>query len=288
MRNVNSMLSRKAEQKQMAAMIALTIDGKSIQAPEGTTVLEAARKAGIYIPTLCHHPALEPEGSCRLCLVEVRGSLQKAIRISCIQEVEAGLIVDTATERINKYRRLILELLLGRSPDTPYLVELAGRYGVASSRFLTGESKNCILCGRCVRVCRDEIGANALCFVNRGPERKVTTDFERLSEDCIGCGACAQVCPTSAIRVEDRGDERKVYTWGQVLARFKLERCAHCGKPFAPAKYLALINQKAYQPKGLELVDYVCPECFKTKDRASDRRKAAALRKSVVKWSVPR
>jgi NADH dehydrogenase/NADH:ubiquinone oxidoreductase subunit G len=287
MKNANSMQCKKDKEDDMAEMINLTINGKAVQAPRGKTVLEAATNAGIYIPTLCYHPALEPEGTCRLCIVEVSGALREGIRVSCIQEVKEGLVVETETEKINKHRRLLLELFLGRSPDSPYLIDLAAKYGVTSTRFLTGESNDCVLCGRCVRVCRDEIGAYALCFVNRGPDRKVTTDFERLSEYCIGCGSCAQVCPTGAIQVEDRGNERKISTWGQVFARFKLERCDHCGTPFAPKRYLELINKKAYQPKGLELVDYICPECFK-RDRASDKRKSSALRSSVVKWSVPR
>lgn len=272
----------------MSGKIHLIINGRKIQASEGTTVLEAARNENIYIPTICHHEALEPAGTCRLCIVEVSGSVNHSIRASCIQEVQEGLVVETETERINRDRRIILELLLGRSPGNRYLVDLAEKYGVTSSRFHTGKIDDCILCGRCVRVCRDEIGVYALCFVNRGHERKVTTDFERLSESCIGCGSCAQVCPTGAIRVEDRGDERKIFTWGQVIARFKLERCEHCNTPFAPKKYLDLINEKAYKPKGLELIDYICPECFKKKDRASEARRAGAMRKSAVKWSVPR
>ena len=271
----------------MTEMVNLTIDGKKIQAPPGTTVLEAARKEGIFIPTLCYYPALEPEGTCRLCIVEVSGSLRHSVRVSCIQEVKEGLVVETDTERLNHSRRLILELLLGRSPDAQILKELAKRYGVTTNRFATGENNDCILCGRCVRVCRDEIGAYALCFVNRGPDRRLTTDFERLSEYCIGCGSCANVCPTGAIRVEDKGDQRKIYTWGQVLARFHLERCEHCGTPFAPKKYLELVNQRAYQPKGLEMVEYVCPECFKKRDRLPEARKAGALRQAL-KWSVPR
>ena len=272
----------------MTQMINLSINGKKIQAPKGTTVLNAATQEGIYIPTICHHEALEPAGTCRLCIVEVSGSIRHSIRVSCIQEVKEGLKVETETERINRNRKLILELFLGRSPDTPYIIDLAAKYGVTSSRFLTGESNDCVLCGRCIRVCHDKIGAYALCFVNRGPARKITTDFERLSEYCIGCGACANVCPTGAIQVEDRGDERKIFTWGQVLARFKLERCEHCQTPFAPKKYLDLINEKAYKPKGLELIDYICPECFKKRDRASAARRAGAMRKSAVKWSVPR
>ena len=256
----------------MATMINLTINGQEIQAPEGTTVLDAAGKAGIYIPTLCHHEALEPEGTCRLCIVEVSGALRHAIRISCLQEVKEGLIVETDTERIKKNRRLILELLLGRSPYSKTLIDLAAKCGVMSSRFLTGENDDCIKCGRCVRVCSDKIGAYALCWANRGYNRKVTTDFEKLSDSCIGCGSCAQVCPTGAIRIEDRGNERKIFTWGQVLARFTLEKCKECGKPFAPKKYLDRINERAYKTKGLELVDYVCPECVKKAERPTPVR----------------
>jgi len=251
----------------MAAMIHLTINGKNIEAPAGITVLEAARKEGIYIPTLCTLEALEPEGTCRLCIAEMSGAIRKCIRISCLQEVKEGLIVETETERIKKSRRLILELLLGRSPYSKELLDLAARNGVMTSRFLTGEQDDCVRCGRCVRVCRDKIGAYALCWVNRGYERKVTTDFERLSEYCIGCGSCAQVCPTGAIKMEDRGQERKLYTWGQVLARFKLEKCQKCGRPFATKKYLEWMKQRAYKPKGLDVVDIICPECVRKAER---------------------
>jgi len=271
----------------MPRMVNLTINGRPVEAAEGITVLKAAQHAGIYIPTLCHHEALEPEGSCRLCMAEVSGSIRHSIRVSCIQEVKEGLVVETETERIRRNRRLILELLLGRAPYSKELLDLAGKCGVATSRFRTGEDDDCVRCGRCVRVCRDRIGVYALCWVNRGYDRKVATEFERLSDYCIGCGACAQVCPTGAIKVEDRGDERKIYTWGQIMARFKLERCEHCNTPFAPKKYLELINERSYKPKGLELVNYVCPECFGKRDRASEARREGSLRQ-MVKWAVPR
>ena len=118
-------------------------------------------------------------------------------------------MVETETERILKNRRLIVEMLLGRSPYSKELLDLAAKCGVVTSRFLTGENDECVRCGRCVRVCRDKIGAHALCWVNRGNERKITTDFERLSEYCIDCGSCAQVCPTGAIKIEDRGNGKK-------------------------------------------------------------------------------
>lgn len=251
----------------MPTMINLTINGEKIAAPEGTSVLQAARQAGIFIPTLCDHEALEPEGTCRLCIVELSGSIRPCIRVSCIQEVKEGLVVETETERLVKNRRLILELLLGRSPYCRELLDLAGKCGVMTSRFLTGEDDDCIRCGRCVRVCRDKIGAYALCWVNRGYNRKVATDFERLSEYCIGCGSCAQVCPTGAIRMEDRGNQRRIYTWGQVVARFKLEKCEKCGRFFAPRKYIDWMRRKAYKPKGIELIDLICPECLRKTER---------------------
>ncbi|MBT3258140.1 MAG: 4Fe-4S dicluster domain-containing protein [Deltaproteobacteria bacterium] len=251
----------------MATMINLTINGKKVQASEGMTVIEAAKNAGIFIPSLCYHEAFEPEGTCRLCIVEVSGPIRNSVRVSCIQEVKEGLVVETETERIKKHRTLILELLLGRSPYSKELLDLAARCGVVTSRFLTGEQDDCVRCGRCVRVCRDRIGAYALCWANRGYERKVTTDFERLSEYCIGCGSCAQVCPTGAIKMEDRGVERKIYTWGQVVARFKLERCKQCDKPFAPKKYLDWVRERAYKPMGLKLVDIICPECVRKAER---------------------
>ena len=95
----------------MPTMLNLTINGKKIEAPEGMTVLEAAKREGIYIPTLCYHEALDPEGTCRLCIAEVSGPIRPTIRVSCIQEVKEGLVVETETERINRNRRLILELL---------------------------------------------------------------------------------------------------------------------------------------------------------------------------------
>lgn len=244
----------------MPKMVRITINGKEYEAQEGTTVLEAARKEGIDIPTLCYHKALEPSGTCRLCIVEVSGSIWKSIRVSCIQEVNEGLVVETETEEIKRNRRLLLELLLGRCPDSNRLIDLAARYGVTGSRFHTGEIDDCVRCGLCVRVCRDKIGAYALCFSERGYGRHVTTEFEHLSQYCIGCGSCAQVCPTGAIRIEDRGNKRKIYMWDRVISKFDLEKCEGCGRSFLPQATLDHIKARLPEALGIEF-NSICPEC---------------------------
>lgn len=242
--------------------VQMILNGNEIEAAQGATILEVARKQGVDIPTLCYHEALGPYGVCRLCVVEVSGSLPRSIRISCAQNVQEGLAVDTASESVQKNRRFLFELLLARSPDSRELVELAARYGVHESRFYTGDSDdNCVRCGRCVRVCREKIGVYALCLAHRGYDRKVVTDYERLSEYCIGCGSCTQVCPTGAIRMKDQGNERTIYTRGTVVAKFTLETCGVCGIPYASRKHLDYIEKKSDDAIGVDVVRDACPVC---------------------------
>lgn len=187
-------------------MIKFTINDREMEAEEGTTVLEAARATGIKIPTLCYHPDMSAYGACRLCLVEVIKRGWPSLQPACLYEVFNGLIVKTDTERVLKTRKVILELLLARSPDSEAIRELAREYGVTGTSISLGKQGNCILCGLCVRACSEISKREAISFAFRGKKRVITTAFDGISKTCVGCGACAYVCPTGVIKIEEADD----------------------------------------------------------------------------------
>lgn len=241
-------------------MISVTIDNLKIEVEEGTTLLEAARRRGIHIPTLCNHPAVEPYGACRLCLVEAGTGDRMRLVTSCTYPAREGLQVTTDSGRVQKARRFIIELLLARCPDSSELRETARRLGVESSRFPSPEKPaNCILCGLCVRVCGELVGAAAIGFINRGIARAVETPFHETSGACIGCGACVFVCPTGAVDVREGDRERRFETWHTGIER---ARCAECGAPFATVEALARVK-KALELPGELLA--LCGKCRRKK-----------------------
>ncbi len=186
----------------MQKMITLTINNKKVEVEEGSTVLKAAEKLGIKIPTLCHHRSLEPYGACRVCLVELTGPRGSIIQASCVYPAQEGLVVQTDTERVLKNRKIMLELLLARCPDSPRIVEMAKEMGIEESRF-PKKNDDCILCGLCTRVCEERMGVGAVSFNNRGSERKVAVPYDKHSPICITCGACTVVCPTGAVDLSE-------------------------------------------------------------------------------------
>ncbi len=236
---------------------AVTIDGQEARVPRDTTVLEAARALQIDIPTLCYHPALAPYGQCRLCLVEVKSGKRSRIVTSCNYPIrEDGLVIETHSPRVLSNRRMVVELLLARCPKVPLVQKLAEELGVSQPRFPTkDENEDCVLCGLCVRVCEEVIGANAISFVGRGHNRKVMTPYDERSEDCLGCGACAFVCPTGAIAIQDVLNMRRMVDWHTELER---QTCRRCGKPFAPEVSLERLGSKV---DFLKDVLEVCPDC---------------------------
>ena len=143
----------------------ITIDGIGFDAPEGWTVLEAAKFLGIDIPALCYHEGLSPGGGCRLCVVEIGEGNNTKVVSSCTYAVEEGLVVHTATERIINARKMILELLISQCPTSKTLQDLAAKWGLQQVRF-TPKWEDCIHCGLCVRMCEEQMMAKAIGFVN--------------------------------------------------------------------------------------------------------------------------
>ena len=184
-------------------MILLTINDKKIEVEKGTTILRAAESAGIKIPTLCDHKALAPYGACRLCLVEIsQNSRASSIQASCTYPASEGLVVQTDSERVLKTRRIMIELLLARRPDSEVIQRLAKEWGAQRGRIKSKQGE-CILCGLCVRMCEQRMGKAAIGFIGRGSNRTIGSPFGTPSEVCQICGACQFVCPTSNVMKAD-------------------------------------------------------------------------------------
>ncbi len=242
--------------------VRMTIDGRSIDAEVGKSILEVARENGIDIPSLCYHPGLESFGACRLCVVEITKpgwDGWKKLVTSCLFPVEEELIVHTRSEEVMENRRVVLDLQLARVPDSDVIRQLAAEYGIHDTSYAKRENADtCIMCTICVRVC-EAIGANAISTLSRGPDKYV--DVPDL-DACIGCGACALSCPTDAIPMTDEDGVRTI--WGK---QFELVRCETTGAPLAPQETIDHFAKKS----GL-------PEKYFTKsDKARKKETAADL-----------
>ncbi|MFC1817337.1 2Fe-2S iron-sulfur cluster-binding protein [Thermodesulfobacteriota bacterium] len=179
--------------------ILLQIDGREVRAREGMTILEAAQGAGISIPTLCHHEKLEPFGGCRLCIVEVEVRGWTNLVVSCVYPVAQDLVVRTRSEKVDRIRKAILELLLAHAPDAFELQDLAKEYGADKDRF-EKEASFCIHCGLCVRYCDEVKKKNAVGFVDRGIKKEISFIPEIASKECWDCKECFPLCPTAALQ----------------------------------------------------------------------------------------
>lgn len=251
-------------------MVNITIDGKKMRLEEGKSILTAAREHGIEIPTLCYHEALEPWGGCRLCVVEITGKgKRKRLVTSCNYQVEEDLTVDTKADSAVAVRKMVIKLLLARSPNVKIVKEMASELGIEDTPFTKIENEFCILCGLCVRACHEVVGADAITFIAKGIERKVSSPYFKPSGDCIGCGTCVYICPAQCITMKDVEEASDVYP-GQVekmgyarllhnwKVRLRLEECRVCGNPFAPEFQLRTLLKRS---KGSEGFIDTCPTC---------------------------
>jgi bidirectional [NiFe] hydrogenase diaphorase subunit len=214
--------------------VGIYINGDFVRAPVEFTVLQAARANGFEIPTLCHHPDLPSEGQCRLCLVEVGEPPRTRMVNACTYPVEANLKIETHSDRVVQARRMVLELLMARAPAAEYIKDLAAQHGVYETRFHSDDPlERCILCGLCVRTCREIVGVSAISMASRTPEKQVATPFKEASEACIGCGSCAFICPTNVIPYTEKDGIRTI--WGR---DFELQACNVCGNYIEPKAQL--------------------------------------------------
>jgi NADH dehydrogenase/NADH:ubiquinone oxidoreductase subunit G len=226
------------------SVVNITIDGIALQAEKGTTILEVARDHGIYIPTLCYNESLGPEGRCRLCLVDVKKGKRTRLVTSCLYPVEDGLEIQTQSADVLLTRKMILELLLARCPDSEVIQQMAARMGVEKPRFQLDEKHwKCILCGLCIKTCEEAVGVSAIGLAYRGSDKKVGTPFLEPTMVCIGCGACHFICPTGAITMTEKEGIRHI--WGR---DFKLKTCSVCGNYFAPEYQLEWMAKKTGVP----------------------------------------
>lgn len=208
----------------MPEYVTLTIDGARIRVPEGVSVLDAALDHGICIPHLCHMRGVLDIGVCRLCLVEVVENGRSKVTTSCTLGAKEGMVIRAHTEKILKLRRNVAELLVAEAPNSRAIQDVAVRCGVTEVRY-PFHHNDCVLCGRCVRVCSEVWQSTVLGFVGRGKDRRVALPFNERPEYCKRCWSCIDVCPMTIVPCDGPMKEGEEYL------------CAKCASQLTMTEY---------------------------------------------------
>jgi len=177
----------------MNQYVTLTIDGSKVSTPKGSSVLDAALRYGICIPHLCYLPTISESGACRICIVENIVNGESIITSSCTLVAKEGMVIRANSEKIRKLRKNIAELLVAQAPNSRAIQDIAVKCGVREVRY-PFRHDDCILCGRCVRVCQDLYQARAIGFIGRGSQRYVGFPFDERPDFCKRCWACIDLC----------------------------------------------------------------------------------------------
>jgi len=249
----------------------IIIDGKEISARPDQTILDLARENGIFIPTLCYSPALDATAMCRLCMVEMYEGHRKRNVTACNFPLRRDVEIKTDTEALRQGRKILIELLMARCPDSEELQRLAVEYGCDLKRF-SGLNEDCVLCGLCARVC-EKVGGKTLTLSGRGVDIHINTAFGESSRSCIACGACVQICPIKAIAVEDIDGERILKIHGREAARVTLNRCEVCNAYYGPVIDLKEVMERVGDGDIAAPHANICPNCARRKlaKRIADR-----------------
>ncbi len=222
----------------MLKYITVTIDGAKLKTPKGVSVLDVAMEYGICIPHLCHVPTLSDMGACRLCLVELVSNGRSKITTSCTLEVKEGMVIRSNTDRVRDLRRNVAELLVAEAPNSRAIQDVALRCGVKEVRY-PFRNKNCVQCGRCVRVCNELWQAKAIGFVGRGKDRRVDFPFSTRPDFCLMCNSCIDLCPMTITPCQGPMKPGEEYFCGQCESQLSMnvdfpDTCVFCdlGKGF--------------------------------------------------------
>jgi len=212
----------------MQQRVKVNIDGAIVHAAKGSSILNAAIEYGICIPHLCHVPNLSDLGGCRLCIVEHVVDGRSKITASCTLNVQEGMVILANTDRIRKLRRNLAELLVAQAPNSRAVQDIAVRCGVTEVRY-PFRNENCILCGRCVRVCTEMWRARAIGFVGRGKERHVDFPFGVRPKFCKQCGSCVDLCPMTIVPCDGPMKPGKEYLCDKCESQLLTNENAHGG-----------------------------------------------------------